>query len=336
MSGLAAFAATALLMSAVLATLGLARAAFAWPSRAIALVGGAALLPLLLTPGQRALALLGIASALVARPVGLVAGVSAALLLALRDGGDTSLAPLAAAACAAASSAAVSSSLASRWAGGRDPLAAMAGAGALLALVLTWGGGPSLLRWRFPLGDASGLALGDAGLLLGLALLASLAGALIALACLAAGTTGRARRLASKCLLLATGLAVPGVAIALFRGSDQPAALATSAPALAGIVAGTALLALALVVFLAEDRATGDPTTLEQRSEKETRLAAMLAAVAAALAVRDAIVRDVSYVTPVVGAAIALLLLGIAALQPTRFATLRRLALLLASAFLVV
>jgi hypothetical protein len=203
--------------------------------------------------------------------------------------------------------------------------------GAVLAVTLIVLDGGRILRWRYSLGaGADRLELPGAALVLGLALLVALAGTLaMAAHLLSSGPAPRARLLGQRLLVLAAGLAGLGLAVVVAQGLGRGRrALATGALDLGALLVSTGLLVLGLTRLLA-------PVTAQvaavrgARRERLLRGAAALALVAAAAAGVASWRMQGSYATPAVAEAVSVAVLGLAAVQPTRFALLRGVVFLL-------
>jgi hypothetical protein len=203
--------------------------------------------------------------------------------------------------------------------------------GAVLAVTLIVLDGGRILRWRYGLGaGADRLELPGAALVLGLALLVALAGTLAMAAHLvSSGPAPLARLLGQRLLVLAAGLAGLGMAVVVAQGlSRGRQALATGALDLAALLVSTGLLVLGLTRLLAPVAA---PVAAVRgaRRERLLRGAAALALVAAAMAGVESWRMDGSYATPAVAEAVSVGVLGLVAVQPTRFALLRAVVFLL-------
>jgi hypothetical protein len=201
--------------------------------------------------------------------------------------------------------------------------------GAVLAVTLIVLDGGRILRWRYGLG-ADRLELPGAALVLGLALLVTLAGTLaMAAHLLSSGPAPQARLLGQRLLVLAAGLAGLGVAVVVAQGlSRGRQALATGALDVAALLVSTGLLVLGLTRLLAPV-APEVASVRGARSERLLRWAAALALVAAAAAGVESWRMEGSYATPAVAEAVSAAVLGLVALQATRFALLRAVVFLL-------
>jgi hypothetical protein len=287
-----------------------------WPWVALA-AGGAVFatpLPCLLAAAAAAMAALGVPS----RPEAVSAQVFAAMALA------------AGAACLGSEGAAWQRSGADRaWP------AVLGGFAVCLAAALR-GEGESL-AWRFSLGTAEAtVQIPGAGLLVGLALLVTLAGSLALLAHLLTPQTPSApvRRFGQGALVLGAGLSIVAVAFILLRGSAFAAALTASAPGLVGLMLATALLVAALVLLLGPSP-SGDAQPWARQAALEARIGGSLAVAAAGVAGLESWLRIGSYATPLTAAAASAALLALAVLEPTKLGLLKKTLWLLALAFVV-
>jgi hypothetical protein len=289
-----------LALAATLTLLG--SSAAAWPAITLGLVGGLEAAPLaLLAAGASSLlpAFGGAGSALPisAAFAGIVAGVSAAAL------GATAL---------------------KRLAGGQDPAWLAVAAGLLAAgvpLAVSRGG---VLKWRWPLASPGAADPGGVGMLMGLFVLAALAGTLLLGAHALGGTAGsedRARSLGRKLLVLATGFGVLAFGFGVVKTLDagEPA-LAASARGLAWTALAVAALGLALLFEL-----VGPPAaTGVERGAWLSRLAAALAPLVLVITGAEAWWRQASYERPSTLAVASAALLSLAAREDTALALVRR------------
>ncbi len=189
----------------------------------------------------------------------------------------------------------------------------LAGAGLLACLLLLDSG--RVLSWTFGLAGPSGrLPLPGAGVPLGLALLATLAGVLLLGAGRLAGGV-RVGGVARGLLVAAVVSAAAGVALAAVRalasGIGLPGALPLVGLALAVLVLGAALW------------------PFRSRLPLEAPVTGLLLAAGLGLALGSTL-RHGSYATPLVAAVAATALLGLSACERTGFPGLRRLLLLVA------
>jgi hypothetical protein len=333
MNPAAAAAALALAAAAPLSTLGQAagRRALDLTSRGLAAVAGILLLLAVARPAARPAAVLALAAAALA-PRGLpcLLAAAAALVAAVRPGPPEGFGfaawPLVAAVALALAGAALqraaeeprsAQDLGARWE------AALGGAILVLSLMIVDGGG--ILRWRYGLG-AGGVRveLPGAALVLGLALLVSLAGSLSMSvhAVTAATQRSRAGLIGQRLLVLGAGLGGLGVAVAVSQGlgrSEQ--SIAAGALDLAAMLLAVGVLVLALIRLLAtpatpEAEARGTVAALA--GERMLYLAAAAALLAAATAGFEGWRTEGTYATTTVLEAASAALLGLVAVQPTR------------------
>ncbi len=212
---------------------------------------------------------------------------------------------------------------------GGDAHAAAAGAGAAAVLVLLGANGGGLLRWGYAL---RGGDMREAGLVLGLALLAALAGTLMLAAALAAGgpvPPPRARLLGRRALLLAWALLVCGTGLVVVHAAEAALSAPREPAALAVVVIA---LGLGLWGCLAES-APADAAAaegVEAAARRYGRLAAVLAVLAALAAGIAGWMGAGTSLTDGARALAAAALFGLGALPPTRLRQTRR-ALVLAA-----
>jgi hypothetical protein len=179
------------------------------------------------------------------------------------------------------------------------------------------------------------LELPGAGLLLGLTLLSSWAGTASLVAHLLAPSVVGARTVGQRLLILAGGLAALGVGYILFQGLGRgPAALAESATGIVGCSLAAGLLVLGLKALLDGPGAV-DPSPPATSAGLAGRLATLLALLAAGAVGGEGWLRQGTYATPLVSAAVAAGLLGLAALEPARLVVTRRVAFLAGLVFLL-
>ena len=161
-------------------------------------------------------------------------------------------------------------------------------------------------------------------LLLAARLLAAPTVAIPAGAAASLATLGPSRLLGQRALLMAPALAALGIGLAVTQGLGlREDALASGAGEIAALVGLTGLLATGLALLLG-DPIEADANALDARAAAETRLAVVLAALAVAAAGLEGWLRDGTYGTPVALRALAALLLGLAALEPTQWSLARR------------
>jgi hypothetical protein len=287
-----------------------------WPW--VALVAGGAVfatpLPCLLAAAGAGMASLGVPS----RPEAVGAQVFAAMALA------------AGAACLGSEGAAWQRSGADRaWP------SVLGGFAVCLAAALP-GEGESL-AWRFSLGAGEAtVQIPGAGLLVGLALVVTLAGSLALLAHLLTPQTPSApvRRFGQGALVLGAGLSIVAVAFVLLRGSAFTEALTASGPSLVALMLATALLVGGLVVLL-QPSPSGDAQPWARQAALEAKIGGSLAVAAAGVAGLESWLRIGSYATPLTAAAASAALLALAVLEPTKLSLLKKALWLLALAFVV-
>jgi hypothetical protein len=210
-----------------------------------------------------------------------------------------------------------------RFEGDRDAPPALAGA-ALVALLLLAGGG-SLLSWTLAVRAGDGpLPIPGAGVVLGAALVAALGGTLLLAAGRLAGDAAGVRPAGRGALWAGAAATAVALAIAAVRLASHPAASAALLP-----LGALALVAAWLAGSLLATRA--EAPSLFAGAAPLVRPVAAFASVAAGIAVGvSAVLRDGTYATPSVAASACAVLLGLAALEPTRAPGLRLLAFALA------
>jgi len=197
-----------------------------------------------------------------------------------------------------------------------------AAGGALLALTLIVVDRGQILHWRFGLGaGAARLELPGAALVLALALLVSLAGAMAtgvhALA--AAPRPTRMGLIGQRLLVLGAGLGGLGAAVVAGQGLRRSEALAGGAMDLAAMVLAVGVLVLALIRLLAAPPAPGAAGVGDGwPSERILRLAAAVAMLSAAVAGVESWRAEGTYATTALAETASAALLGLVAVQPTR------------------
>lgn len=310
--GIAAIAsAVGFLAASIVATIG---AAAARPNlRRIARgVGTVAALPLLLLgaqPAAQPLVAFAVVAALPApQPLALALAAGAAIMAGLTPAsGLGSTALVLAGAAAAIAAHALGRSLSAYLAAGRDVAWPASAAGALAGgLVIGLDGGRAL-RWGY--GVVSGPARSeapDAGLVLGLALLASLAGALLlgadALAVPASdgpapSASPLARMLGRRALMLAAGLALIAAGL-VFRAAGATESFSLDVTRdLGALVVAAGLLSCAVPPLLAE-RTAGDAVDDEQAGTVISRFVVVVALAAVLAAAAEGWLRTGTYLTP--------------------------------------
>ena len=178
----------------------------------------------------------------------------------------------------------------------------------LLALLLLADRG-AVLAWSFGLKTEAGrLPLAGVGVLLGVALVATLGGSLLLAAQVLSGEG--VRKAARGALWVGVGWVAAGLLLGAVRAAQLPAGPIAGLPLL-GLAGAAAVLAASLVAT------RPSPPPLVARAAPLVVPLAVLAAVAVALAVGlSGVWRDGTYATPAVGAAAAAAALGLAALEP--------------------
>jgi len=305
-------------------------------ARFIALAAAAPLLLLLSRPGAQSFVGFAVAAALAGpQPLALALAASAAVLAGvIPTAGVASVAQLLAGVTGALAAHAVGRSVWSHLAAEREPAgrdaawtASAAGAGAC-GLVLAVGG-PGVLRWDYVAlpGGASAHAW-DAGLVLALTLLSSLAGALLLGAdALAATETSSvsplARMLGRRALLLAAGLAFIAAFLVAAVAGWIDGLLRPQAMDVAGLVAAVGLIGCAVPALLAE-RVCGDAFEEQQEATVLSRLVVVLALAAMFAGGIEGWLRAGTYLTPLTQRLLSAALVGFAASETTRLRTLAR------------
>ncbi len=202
-----------------------------------------------------------------------------------------------------------------------DSAPLVAGAGLLACLLLVDGG--RVLTWNLGLATPGGrFPLPGVGVLLGLALLAALAGVLL-LSAQRLGGGVEARGWARGALGLAVLAALAGVALALARLAASQGGIAPALP-----LGGVACVALVLAAALGRPFVARAPLVLPT-------VTGLLTALALGVGVWSMVAHG-SYAAPATSAASATVILGLVACERTGFAGLRRLLLLLAVVLLFV
>jgi len=167
----------------------------------------------------------------------------------------------------------------------------------------------------------------DAGLVLGLALLASLAGTLLlgadALAVPASAggpeTTASplARMLGRRALLLAAGLSLIGAGLVFRVSAGGDLIPLDAARDLGALMAAAGLLACAVPPLLAE-RASGDAVDEDQAGNVISRLVVVVALVAVVAAAAEGWLRTGTYLTPLTARLLSAALVAFAASETVR------------------
>jgi hypothetical protein len=292
-------------------------------ARGIGMVAALALLPLAGRPSAQPLVAFAVVAALPApQPLALALAAGAAMMAALAPtGGLGSTAPVLAGVAAAMAAHALGRSLSAYLAKGRDVawLSSAAGASAGGLVIAIDSGGA--LRWGY--GVVSGptrVDAPDAGLVLGLALLASLAGALLlaadALAVPASASAARpgasplARMLGRRALMLAAGLALIAAGL-VFRASGEAFPLGVTRD-LGALVVAAGLLSYAVPPLLAE-RASGDAVDDEQAGAVISRLVVVVVLAAVLAAAVEGWLRTGTYLAPLTARLLSASLVAFAA-----------------------
>jgi hypothetical protein len=331
MNPAAAAAALALAAAAALSALGRAagRRVLDLTSRGLAAAAGVLLLLAVARPAARPAAVLAFAAAVVApRGLPFLMAAAAAVVAAVRPappaGPGFAAWPLVAAlALALAASALEAAAEESRR--GRTLAAAWEAAlgGGILVLSLMIVDGGRILRWRYGLGAGGArVELPGAALVLGLALLVSLAGSLsMAVHLLSAATHRSAAGLfGHRLLVLGAGLGGLGVAVAAGQGLRRSEeSLAAGALELGAMFLAVGVLILALIRLLAVPAAPeGAVAGAEPGSGRTLHLAAAAALLAAATAGFEGWRIEGTYATTIMAETASAALLGLVAVQPTR------------------
>jgi hypothetical protein len=307
-------------------------------TRVLAGLGALALLPGLAEPASWAGAALVAGAAALATPLPclLAAGGAAHLYLRPPVTADPSAALALAGLAAALAAGSLSAQARERLSGGADAAWAAAAGGAALCLSIATLDRGRVLRWAFGLGSGpTRLELPGAGMLLGLTLLSSWAGTAALVAHLLAPSVAGARTVGQRLLILAGGLAALSLGFILFQGLGRgPSALAESSTGVVGCLLAAGLLVLGLKALL-EGRGAVDPSPPGPSAGLAGRLATLLALLAVGAAGGEGWLRQGTYATPFVSAAVAAGLLGVAALEPARLVLTRRVAFLAGLVFLL-
>jgi len=334
MNAAAAAAALALVAAAPLSELGhtAGRRVLDRAGRALAAAAGVLLLVSMAAdrPAARPAAVLAFAAAALA-PRGLpcLIGAAAAVVAAVRPLSESTPGGLAVAVLVGALALALAASALQDAA--EEPRAGAAwtaaAAGAVVVLTLIGVDGGRLLRWRYGLGaGAARIELPGGALVLGLALLVTLAGSLgTAVHLLTRAPEGsRAGRIGQSLLVLGASLAALGVGVVAGQGLRRSqGAIAAGAVEVATMLLAAGLLVLALIRLLAEPRPDAGVRSRWPR-ERMLRLAAAASMLAAATAGFESWRAEGTYATQALAEAASAALLGLVAVQPTRFGLLRR------------
>jgi hypothetical protein len=313
-------------------------------ARLMGALGAAAVIPGLLEPGSRSQALFAIGvGLLVPRPLPLLLGALAALLVGLHASAWGTPAALVLAVAAVAAARAFSSTFRADLAEGLEPAWAGAGAGLLASLSLLSADHGRILHWRLGLGEPNRLEMPGAGCLLGLAFLVCLGGSLLLIASLVAtpgldtGDRAPFRWVAGRrALIIGWGLLVLSAGlVSWLLASRRPAALAGLGRAVALLWGAAGLLTLGLILLLGSARGNG-ATGLRTRAQGETSWAVLLSLLALAAAGVDSWAREGTSVGGAVPALLAAVVLGLAAREGARWAVLGRAAFLTGLLYLLV
>ena len=326
MAAVASAAAGGFLAASILAAMGASadRPRLRRLARGIGLAAAALLLTLMGRAPARPFVAFAVVAALPSpQPVALALAAGAAVLAGLGPvSGLSSWALFIGAAAAALAAHAVGRSVSAHLAAGGDAAWPASAAGTTAGgLVVALDAGRAL-RWDY--GFLSGNArvdLPDAGLLLGLALLASLAAALLlgadALAAVEAPSASPlARMLGRRSLLLASGLALLAAGLVVHGARGDEGALATRAVDVAALVAVVGLLAAAVPALLAE-RPSGDVVDDELASTVLGRLVLVVALGAVLAAGIEGWLGAGSYLTARTGRLLCAALVSAAAAEVT-------------------
>jgi hypothetical protein len=190
-------------------------------------------------------------------------------------------------------------------------------------LVLAIDGGRAL-RWDYGLTSGTArIALPDAGLLLGLTLIASLAGTLLlaadALAAVDAPVASPlARMLGRRSLLLAAGLSLLAMGLVARGAGGDEGTLAANAADVAALVAAVGLLGAAVPALLAE-RWSGDAVEDEQGAAVLSRLVVVIALLAVVASGIEGWLRAATYLTDGTQRLLSAALIAVAAGEMTRW-----------------
>jgi hypothetical protein len=309
-------------------------AALGPPLRVAARVLAALSALVLLLPGieVRPAVALALGAAALASPLACVLAAAGSLLvLVFPEAAGGTAASVVLGFAAALACGAVWSTLDARLAEGKPawPLAGVAGAGLVLLLLRLDAG--AVLRWGFALGSGPArVEMRGAGLLLGLALLASLGGTLLVVAHRLAPAVEGTRELGLRLLLPGATLVLLAVAHVALQGLRQGReVLAAEADDLVGLVVLAGALAAALAASLRPAPAAVSAAA-EGWAERETAVAVSLVWLAAALAGWECWRAEGTYLCARAAVAVSAGLVGLAATVPTGLVATRRVLLLAA------
>ncbi len=320
-------AALGFLAASIVAAVGLAagRPRLRRIAHGIALVAAALLLVLAARPPAQPFVAFAVVAALPApQPLALALAGGAAVVAGLVPvAGLVSGSLMLAGAAAAMGAHALGRSLSSHFARGRDPAWPSSVAGATACgLVIALDDGRAL-RWGYGVVSGSArLAAPDAGLVLGLTLLASLGGALLlgadalavaeAPASPSAAASPLARGLGRRALLLAAGLSLIAAGLVFHAPGWGVALPLATAKDLGALVAAAGLLSCAVPPLLAE-RSCGDALDDDQAATVLSRLVVVIALAAVLAAAAEGWLRAGTYLTPLTQRLLAAALVAFAA-----------------------
>jgi hypothetical protein len=339
LSILPGFAAVACLVAAFIALLrpddGSARR-----ERILAVIAAVAMVPSLEEPSSWPFVALVVGAAVFATPLPCLLGAAAAAMAALAAPAPESQAigaPVLAALALAAGAASLGSEGAARLRSGADRAWPAVWAGIAFCIALAIRGAGQGLAGRFTLGAPEARAvIPGAGVLVGLALVATLAGSLALLTHLLTPKTPSepVRRFGQGALVLGAGLGVLAVGFVGFRGSRFPEALATGAAGLAGLMLAVAGLVAALFVLIGPPP-SGEAARWARQAGLEATIGSGLSVGAAGAAGLEGWLRLGTYATPLTAAAASAALLALAVREPTKLGLAKKALWLLALAFVV-
>lgn len=206
-----------------------------------------------------------------------------------------------------------------------EPAARTAAGSALVAFLLVADRG-SVLHWSFGVSTAEGrVLLPGVGVVLGAALVASLGGVLLLVAQGLAGPGSEVRKPARLLLGAGAGLGAVGGLVAVIQLVRLTAGIVTTA----NLPVAGLLVTVGLVALSVRPGRPGEGVALAARLFPLLLPLAVLLTVIATLAAGVlGVVRDGTYATDAVSALAATALIGLAGLEPSRFATGCRLAFL--------
>ncbi len=298
---------------------------FSTGARALAAVSALVFLPEIDAPSSWPFLALAAGAALLGSPLPCVLAAAGSFRMLLHpESASVSVTPALMALAAALAAGALSSTLRVRCENGAEPSDLVGAAGAALVALLVSADGGALLRWGFALGSGPArLELRGAGLVLGLALLASLGGTLLLAAHRLAPSVAGAREWGLRLMVPGAALALLGAAHVALQGLRQGEALAGEAEGLVALV----LVSGALATALAFAYRTPPPPSGNGWTERATALAVGLAWLAVAAAGWECWRSEGTYLCPRAATAAAAGLLGLGALAPGALPGTRRLLL---------